>query len=475
MELRDYAVILRKNWVLVLISSILGLALGAGITFLMTPKYEAHTQIFVSTRAGDGSTGDLAQGADYSRQVVNSYVTVLTTSVVLIPVIEKLQLDTTSEELAKDVKVSSPADSTLIDIRVQDPSAEQSAVIAFEIGERFKEVVRTELAPETRDGTSPVTLTSTQRALVPEDPISPVPVLNLLLGLLAGFVVGYTIAVIRKAMDNRVHSVKEIEEITNIPVIGGIYKDQSIEEDALVVSTNPQSSSSESYRTLRTNLQFLNVDSENSVFVVSSANAGEGKSTTSLNLALTLAQSGAKVVVVEGDLRRPVFAEYLGIEGGAGLTDVLIDRADLVDVLQRWGDNEFYVLPAGRRPPNPSELLGSEKMEEVTKALAGTFDYVIIDAPPMLAVADAAVISKEAAGMLLVVRIDKTTKQELDDVLQGLETTGNKVLGVIANMLPAKGTDWYRYGSGVYGVESKTPSRHSSSNRPKKLTTGHEQ
>src|SRR5699024_10848542 len=114
-----------------------------------------------------------------------------------------------------------------------------------------------------------------------------------------------------------------------------------------------------------------------SVFVITSPNPGEGKSTTSINLALALAESGARVALVEADLRLPKVSKYLGVEGGAGLTDVLIGKADLNDVLQRWGRTQLYFLPAGRIPPNPSELLGSSSMTQVVDQLDEGFDYVI--------------------------------------------------------------------------------------------------
>ncbi|GJN41995.1 polysaccharide biosynthesis tyrosine autokinase [Corynebacterium ammoniagenes] len=453
MELRKYLLILRKYWVLVVVATVVGLAAGLGLSFLMTPEYQAKTQLYVSVRSESGSTGDLVQGATFSRQIVNSYVTVVNSSAVLDPVAEELQLDGTGTELSDHITASSPAESALIDITASSSSPEEAATIANHVGESFKTVVKTQLEPET-DGSSPISLTTTERASVPNSPVSPNYLVNIVLGLLVGLVVGFGVAILRTVLDRRLHSADDIAQITDRPLLGEIIDDPEADKNRIIVSTKPRSPRAESFRALRTNLQFLNVGAKKRVFVVSSSRPSEGKSTTSLNLAATLAQTGASVIVVEGDLRMPTFAKYLDIEGGAGLTDVLIGRAELVDVIQRWGRDPYYVLPAGRIPPNPSELLGTTEMEEVLETLRDQFDYVIIDAPPVLAVTDAVVLEKLATGLLMVVATGFTTRQELEDSMQVLETAGTNVLGVVATMVASKKPGGYSYGQYGYGART---------------------
>lgn len=453
MELREYLIILRKYWILVVVTTVVGLAAGLGLSLLATPEYQSKTQLYVSVRSDGGSTGDLVQGANYSRQIVNSYVTVVSSSAVLDPVVEELNLDMTGAELANHVTAASPSDSALINITASSDSPEEAAAIANEIGESFKNVVQTQLEPE-ENGASPVSLTTTQDALVPKSPVSPNILLNLALGLLIGLAVGYGIAILRTVLDRRIHTTEDIEQITDKPLMGEIIDDPEVEKNRIVVASKPRSPRAETFRALRTNLQFLNIGSKKPVFVISSSTPAEGKSTTALNLAATLAQSGSSVVIVEGDLRLPAFAEYLDIEGGAGLTDVLIGRAELADVLQRWGRDPFYVLPAGRIPPNPSELLGSTEMEETLNTLKEQFDYVIIDAPPVLAVTDAVVLGKWATGLLMVVATGTTTKTELNDALQTLETAGSNVVGIVATMIPQKKPGRYSYGEYGYGAKT---------------------
>lgn len=448
MALREYALILRKYWVLVTISALLGIIVGAGVSLLVTPQYQSRTQLYVSVRS-DGGALDMVQGATYSRQVVNSYVTVVSSSVVLDPVVEELQLEMTGEELAEYVSASSPADSALIDITAISPSAEQAAQIANAVGDSFQNVVQTQLEPETPAG-SPVSLTTTQTALEPDSPVSPNVPVNLALGLLVGLAVGFGAAILRSLLDRRIYTREDIEQITDKPILGNIVDNTNAADDRFVVQSQPNSPQAESFRVLRTNLQFLDTGNKGKVFAVTSSRPGEGKSTASLNLALALSQTGARVAVVEGDLRMPVFATYLGIEGGAGLTDVLIGRADIDDVLQRWGRNHFFALPAGRIPPNPSELLGSAAMGQVVEDLRERFDYVIVDAPPVLAVTDAAVLGKLASGLLVVVASGSTSKQELDGALRSLETAGVTVYGIVATRIPSKKSGRYGYGYGTY-------------------------
>ncbi len=215
---------------------------------------------------------------------------------------------------------------------------------------------------------------------------------------------------------------------------------------------DPRNPRAESFRSLRTNLQFLNLDGGHTNLVISSAGPGEGKSTTAANLAISLAETGARVVLIDGDLRLPQVARYMGIEGGVGLTDVLIGRAELRDVMQKWGRGKLYVLPAGRIPPNPSELLGSAAMDRVLAALAEHFEFVLIDAPPLLLVTDAAVVSKKTNGAILVAASGATKKPELVGAVRTLETAGANLLGVVVTMLPTKGPDSYGYGAYTYGA-----------------------
>src|SRR5699024_3325706 len=207
------------------------------------------------------------------------------------------------------------------------------------------------------------------------------------------------------------------------------------------------SSTTEAFRALRTSLDFLVVGQRNRVLTVTSSSVQEGKSITAANLSIVLAEAGMRVVLVDCDLRRPRVAEYLGLEGGAGLSDVLVGRAELDDVLQYWGKNGLHALPSGRIPPNPSELLGSEAMDLVLETLSADFDFVILDAPPALAVTDSAVIGKKATGTLVVAAAQSSRKPAVLEAISMHEDIGAHVSGIIVTKLPPNGEDLYVYGS----------------------------
>lgn len=450
-ELRDYIRIALRSWFLILSMALVGIGAGAGYSLLVTPKYESGTQLYVSVRSGAESAGDLVQGATFAQQIINSYVDVVETGAVLDPVVEQLQLNMTGTKLAEYIEASSPAESVLINITATSPAPDQAALIAAAVGESFKEVVRTQLEAEGVAGATLVNLTTTQAAEVPVSPKSPNLTSNLALGLFVGLVLGYGIAVLRSILDNRIYSLRDVQQITEKPLLGEIADDPKAAKQPLIFANEWQTPRAESFRALRTNLQFLNIDSSNRAFVVTSPRPGEGKTTTALNLALALSQTDARVALVECDLRSPKVSEYLGFEAGAGLTDVLIGRAELDDVFQRWGRTGLRILSAGRIPPNPSELLGSEEMKNTLETLQEQFDYVIIDAPPVLAVTDAAVVGKLAAGFLLVAAAGSTTRQALGATLRTLDTAGTDVLGVIVTMLPAKGLERYGHAGPKHG------------------------
>ncbi len=458
MELRDYLRILHRNWILILALTILGGAGAYGYSLLQTPTYEANTQLYVSVRSDSSGVSELAQGTNFARQAVVSFVDVVDSAVVLDRVIDDLNLETTAQQLAKSIDASSPTNSVIISIRASDTNAELAASIANSVGTNFASVVVNQLEKPEGNAPSLVKVETIEPALVPTSPAAPHTPLNVVLGLVIGLALGLGIAILRSVLDTRIHSLHDIEAATEAPVLGGIALDPEAKKRPLIVHADPRNPRAESFRSLRTNLQFIDVDGSARSFVVSSAGPGEGKSTTTANLAIALAETGARVALVDGDLRLPRVADYMGIEGGVGLTDVLIGRAELIDVLQQWGSGKLFVLPSGRTPPNPSELLGSQAMQRTLDALAEAFDYVLIDAPPLLLVTDAAVISRFTSGVLMVAASGTTKKPQLTAAVEKLEAIGSRLFGVIVTMLPSKGPDSYGYGAYSYSAPADTKS-----------------
>jgi capsular exopolysaccharide synthesis family protein len=177
----------------------------------------------------------------------------------------------------------------------------------------------------------------------------------------------------------------------------------------------------------------------------------EGKSTSAVNLAIALADTGARVLIVDGDLRRPKVHEYLGIEGAVGLTDLLIGRAEPEDVIQPWGKAGLFVLPAGKIPPNPSELLGSEALVSLVGEFTRAFDIVLFDSAPLLPVTDAAILARTVGGTIVVCAAGRTHKNQLKGAFAALANVDAPVSGIVLTMLPTRGPDAYGYGRYGYG------------------------
>ena len=452
MELRDYIRILQKNWIAILVLFLVGLAGGGAYAYLQAPKYVTSTQLYVSVRTEGAATGDLVQGTTFARQMVTSYVDTIGTALVLDPVIEELGLDTTARQLAAQITASTPLNTVMINISVTDSDPKRAAAIADQTAISFTDAVQNTLErPAVEGGVSPVHVTVTNPAAVPSAPSSPNIPLLIVIGGLLGLAAGVGFAVLRTVLDTRIHTLHDLETLTDRPLLGGIAFDPDAPKRPLIVHADPRSPRAESFRTLRTNLQFLDVDADSRTFVVSSSGPGEGKSTTTANLAIALAETGARVALIDGDLRLPRIADYMAMEGGVGLTNVLIGQVPLSDALRKWGTHELYVLPSGPVPPNPSELLGSAAMDTVLSTLDEYFDYILIDAPPLLLVTDAAVIGKKTRGIILAAASGKTRKPELQGAIRTLTTAGVDLLGVVITMLPTKGPDSYGYGAYTYG------------------------
>lgn len=444
MELRDYLRIIRRGWLIITLATLAGIGAAATISLLQTPQYEANTRLYVSTDSAS-TVAELGQGTTYTQQIVESFVEVTTTPRVLQPVIDDLGLEQTPAQLAEAVTVTTQTNTVLMEIGVVDEDPEMAAEVADAVTQSLISVVG-EITPGSSGGDSPVSVEVLQDAVAPESPIAPRVPLNIALGLLIGLGAGLGIAILREVLDTRIRGEHDVSAVTAAPVLGGIVFDTEARKRPLVVQVDPKSPRAESFRTLRTNLQFLEVGESNRSFVITSSIQGEGKSTTVANTAITMQEAGQKVLVIDADLRRPRIAKYFGLEGAVGLTNVLIGKVDLADVVQYWGPHDLAVLPAGDIPPNPSELLGSSTMEALLRFVEGEFDVVLIDSPPLLPVTDAVVLSTRATGAIIVVAAGKTHRRELKGAITSLENVGSKLFGVIPTMLPTKGPDAYGYG-----------------------------
>lgn len=446
MELRDYLRIARRRWMTIVIVTLLAIGGTALFTLRVTPQYASSARLFISTP--ESNTDQAYSGGLFSQARVTSYADLLTGEEISRRVVERLNLDESPRDLAEQITAVAKPETVVLSITVTDSGPERAQLLAQTISEEFVRYVK-EL--ETPDGqtAAPVKASIVDRATSPDEPVSPKPARNLALAALLGLLVGAGVAVLREALDTSISTPDDLANAAGgAPLLGSINFDKDAPTRPLITDLNTHAPRVESFRVLRTNLQFINVDSESKVFVVTSSVPEEGKSTTVVNLALTLSHAGEKVVVVEADLRRPKAAEYLKLEGAVGVTTILTGRVDIDEALQPapWG---LKVIAAGSIPPNPSELLQTTAMKKLLKELRERFDIVIIDAPPLLPVTDAAILAAESDGAILISRHGKTTRDQVAVAIGRLESVDARLVGTVANWTPARRNAYgysYSYG-----------------------------
>lgn len=210
-----------------------------------------------------------------------------------------------------------------------------------------------------------------------------------------------------------------------------------------------KSKAAEAFRTLRTNIQYSSLDEDMKVVLVTSSSPSEGKSSVVSNLAKTMAESGKKVLLIDCDLRKPTIHKRFSITNNGGLTDLIVENQKIEDVIKTTSVSNLYVLSCGTIPPNPSELLSSQKMKNYINDLKEIFDIILMDAPPVLAVTDAQILSTIADGTILIAAYGKTEKKALAKSKEMVTKVGGKIVGVVINMVPTKANEYYY--NGYYG------------------------
>lgn len=311
------------------------------------------------------------------------------------------------------------------------------------------------------------TVMQVETAVKPTVPISPKPTQTAMLGAAIGLIATAALVFLIEFLDDTLKTPDEIKAVLNSPVIGfiGELKHNSKKsEDSLgvYVAKNPRSPVSEAFRALRTNLEYSSVDNPLQTILITSSGEAEGKSTIATNLAIVEAQSGKKTVVVDADMRRPKVHTHFNKPNRMGLSDVVTGKLSIDDVLKAYEQVEnLYIITCGTIPPNPAELLGSDRMSQILKELEKRFDIIIIDIAPMI-VSDAQILSTKVDGVVYVIIPGQTRAVTAMRPLEALERIGAKVVGVVANKIP-KNRDYYYGGYNYYSPYSNHYSYHSES------------
>jgi capsular exopolysaccharide synthesis family protein len=289
-----------------------------------------------------------------------------------------------------------------------------------------------------------------EKAERPSGPISPNKMRNYQMAVILGLLVGIGLALGFEHLDNTFKTPEDVKQHLQVPFLG-MVPDVGVKTasgavrgpNASQVLKNPGSAVADAYRVLRTNLIFTSAETTGRVILVTSASPGEGKTTTLANLATALAQNGAKVLAVDGDLRRPTLNHHFGLQKTPGLSDLIVGKAAASQAIQSTRVNGLQLLPCGYQPPNPAELLGSPMMKQILDAIRAHYDWVLIDAPPLLAMADAAVLCSLVEGVVLVLAAEVATKPAVMRAIDQIHSVGGKVTGVVLNRVNLERNSYY--------------------------------
>ncbi|MCU1606974.1 MAG: capsular exopolysaccharide family, partial [Modestobacter sp.] len=441
MGLTQYLSSLVRRWYLLVIGLVLGGALAGGYLATTESVYTANTQLFVSTTSST-DVSSAAAGVTLSQERTASYVQLVGGRELASMVIADLGLDMTPNQLMSEITAQALAETVIVQVDVTDSSAERAEAIAESIGDQFTLLVN-EIETPPGATTAPLRVSIVAAPELPTAPSSPDVPLVLAAGLLLGLVLGAVVAVVRDRLDTSVRDEDAATAAAGAPVLG-LVPDEPVQPGTLA-ELQPDSQQTEALHVVRTNLQFVSVDSKPRVLMVTSADQGEGKTTTAIRLAQVLADAGRRVLLIEADVRRPRATRYLGAISGAGLTNVLAGTVEFDDVVQPIGDGGLDLLAAGPKPPNPSELLGSEAMTALLGRLTDEYDLVVVDAPPLLPVADAVGLASLCDGVVLCVRWGVTGRDRLERAREMLDRGNAHTLGSVLTFVPRRAAGTYQY------------------------------
>jgi capsular exopolysaccharide synthesis family protein len=452
MTFREFLSVLGARWRITALSLLVVVAATAVQTMLTPAVYSSTAKIFLSaTQPPSAGSGNQATTYAVSTDDLARYLDVLNAPSVIEPLRGRLGL-APGTPLSVSGEVAPTSNIMTITATGGDPVL--LARIANEAGPVLADVATKKFSPLLAANGQAVEATPITPATVPSEPLSPNAKRNLMIGALLGLALGIGLALLRHTLDTKVRTADDIKALSPRPILGDLPLVKSAKNGLLSLESDPHGRHAESIRRLRTNILFVDVTTGGHSFVVTSSVPGEGKTTTTINLALAMADAGSKVLLIDGDLRNPSVARTMGLDGAFGLTTLLLGQADPEDVVQRWRTSTLHVLPAGPVPPNPSELLGSEPMEVLFGKLSHDFDFILVDSPPVVPVIDAVLINKLTHGLVMVVGADRTKKRDLASAVQSLETVGAPVAGFALNMVSSGSSASHRYGYYGYNQDA---------------------
>lgn len=421
-------------------------------TMMKKPVYQAQTTIVIakSDVAGlENTTTATLNDINASQKLATTYSEIAKSELVLNRVIENLGLHVGVKDLSRNLTIKPVDDTSILSITAKDLSARLAATIANEIAKVFSEEVAKIYKIEN--------VTQLSVAVEPEAPANNTTMRDMVLAAALGVLAVGGFAFIRFYLDDTVKHNDDIEKIVGLAMTGRILKSDVSTRRAgseLIVDKSPKAIVSENIKSLRTNLQFTEVDKNMKSILVTSTNAGEGKSFVSANLAISFAQAEKRVLLVDCDLRRGRVHRLFSLSNTSGLSNLLTsDLRGLGKYIRITKIRNLDVITAGTYPPNPSELLASKKNKRLIKMLTDHYDIVIFDGAPVGGLADSVILASLVDETLIVVRDGATSRAELASVKDSLDKVGAHVAGAVFNMVNRKSTKYYN--NYYYGTATK--------------------
>ena len=438
MEAARLLAILRRWWWLLL----LGIAVGGGASFLvsktMTPIYQASTTLLVNQTQTPGvvAYNDILT----SERLTMTYRELVTKRPVLEAVVGRVPGLKDAETLRGMISVGVIRDTQLLSLSVESADPIQATIVANATAQAFID------QNDTTDFARTGTVSVVEPAVPPTTPVKPRVTLNMMLGMIAGLLVAAGLVFVMEYLDDTVKGEQDVERVAGLTTLGMVVRFGRKESRQLLGGYGSRSPAAESYRAIRTSVQFATMDRRGQVLLVTSPNAGDGKSTTAANLAVTMASAGKRVILVDADLRKPTLHQVFNLENRVGLTSALLSGNGTRSYIQPSGFDNLSVLASGPLPPNPSELLSSPRMRDLVDALRRETDVVVMDSPPALVVTDATLLSALADGTILVAEAGHTRSAALRQAADGLSRATDRLLGVILNKVGRRGApSYYHY------------------------------
>ncbi|MFC5727426.1 MULTISPECIES: polysaccharide biosynthesis tyrosine autokinase [Nocardioides] len=442
MDFKQFLVVLRRRWLSIVLLVTITVGVASALTFTQTPQYASQSRVFLTVDVRN--TTDAYAASLFASNRASSYADLAGSTELAQRVIDQLDLDMTAEQLASRISAEVTESTSLIELRVTADDPQEARTIAEVTTAQFTKYIA-DLETPRAGSESQLIAQVTDEASLNRSQVSPNVALNLTVAVLIGLLVGIALAVTRDLLDRTIRTADHVAELTDAPVLASIGFDHDIRTAPLLTDLGGFAARTEAFRLLRTNLQFIDLDHQPRSLVITSAVPGEGKTMTSTNLALALAQTGRNTLIIDADLRRPRVASTLGLDPAIGLTTALVGKTEIHDAIQVHEASGLHVLASGAKPPNPTEILQSKITQDLIRRLRSSYDMVIIDAPPLLPVADASVLAKLADGVIIVVRHGRTTKDQVNEAIKRLNQVGARLYGVVVNMVAKRAVGSYYY------------------------------